>query len=91
MILSDSLLALRALEKLKTDHPLLTQIQYMLHRIKVDQKEEVHMWAPGHVGTRRNEAADRAAKEFLGKEPTDWFMPFSDCQIYTSGLAERME
>ena len=34
------------------------------------------MWVSGHVGVRRNEAAGRAAKEVLDKEPTDDLMPF---------------
>ena len=41
VIFSDSLSALQALEKLKTDHPLLIQIRDMLHKIDVDQKEIV--------------------------------------------------
>ena len=49
MICSDSLSALQALEKLKSNHPLLIQIQDMLHNIEIDQKE-VFMWVPGHVG-----------------------------------------
>ena len=39
MIFSDSLSALQALEKLKIDHPLLIQIQDLLHKINADQKE----------------------------------------------------
>ncbi|WP_419633474.1 ribonuclease H family protein, partial [Thiolapillus sp.] len=56
MIFSDSLSALQALGKLKTDHPLLIQIQEFLHKINADQKEIVFMWVPGHVGIRGNEA-----------------------------------
>ena len=59
---SDSLSALQALGKIKTDHPLLIQIQELLHKISADQKKLVFMWVPGHVGIRENEAADRAAK-----------------------------
>ena len=36
------------------------------------------MWVAGDIGIRGNEAADRAAKEALEKEPTDDLMPFSD-------------
>ena len=50
MICSDSLSALQALEKLKSDHPLLIQIQDMQHKIEIDQKKVVFMWVPGHVG-----------------------------------------
>ena len=57
MIFSDSLSALQALETFKSDHHLLIQIQDMLHRIEIDQKEVVFMWFPGHVGIRENEAA----------------------------------
>ena len=39
MIFSDSLSALQALRKLKTDHPLLIQIQELLHKINADRKE----------------------------------------------------
>ena len=68
MIFLDSLSALPALEKLKTDHPLLIQIQELLHKINADQKEIVFMSVPGHVGIRGNEAADRPAKKALDKK-----------------------
>ena len=69
MIFSDSLSALKAMENLKSDNPLLIQIQDMLHKIETDQKDIVFMWVPGHVTVHGNEAADRAAKEALEKEP----------------------
>ena len=65
---SDSLSALQELRKLKTDHPLLIQIQELLHKMNADRKEIVFMWVPGHVGIRGNETADRAAKEALDKK-----------------------
>ena len=81
MVFSDSLSAVQALGKLKTDHPLPIQIQELLHKINADQKEIVFMWVPGHVGIRGNEAADRTAKEALDNKPTADLMPFSDLKL----------
>ena len=60
MIFSDPLSTLQALEKLKPDHPMLKQIQDMLHKLEVDQKKTVSLWASGHIGIRGNEIADTA-------------------------------
>ena len=54
---SDSLSAFPALGNLKTDHPLLVQIQVILQNIDVDEKETVFMWVPGHVAIWGNGAA----------------------------------
>ena len=95
MNFSDSLSALQALGKLKTDHPLPKHIQKLLHKSNADQNEIVFMWVPGHVGIRGNEAADRAAKEALDKKVDSrthaFFGPKTfHCQICVSNLAERM-
>ena len=56
----------------------------MLHKIEADQKEVVFTWVPECVDIRGNEAADRAAKEALQKEPIDDLMPFSDLKSLTA-------
>ena len=79
-----SLSVLQALGKLKkTDHPLLIQIQNLLHKINADQNDLIFMWVPGHVGIRGNEAADRAAREALDqKKQTKKKQPIS-CLFWT--------
>ena len=80
----DSLSALQALGKLKTEHPVLIQTQELLHNINADQKEIVFMWVPGLVGIEGNAAAYRAVKAALDKKPTDDLMPFSDLKPLTA-------
>ena len=84
MIFSALLSALEALKNFKTDHPLLIQIQELLHKINADKKETILIWVPGHIGIQGNEAADRATKEALNTEPTAGLAPFSDLKPLTS-------
>ena len=84
MIFSDSLSALQVLKNFKIDHPLLIQIQELLHKINANKKETVFMWVPGHIGIRGNETADRAAKEALNTEPMAGLIPFSSLKPLTS-------
>ena len=84
LLFSYSLSALQALGKLKTDYPLVIQLQEPLHKINADEKETDFMWVPGHVGIRGNEVADRAAKKALDNKPTADLMPFSDLKPSTA-------
>ena len=69
---------------LKMDH---SQIQDMLHKIDVDQKD---FFFSGHAGIRENEAPDRAAKEALDREPTDDLIPFSDLKSLTAKYVRQI-
>ena len=66
---------------LKTDHPLLIQIQELLHKINANKKETIFMWVLGHIDSQGNKAAVRATKE---AEPTTGLIPFSDLRPLTS-------
>ena len=83
-------MSLQALVKLKSDHAVLTQIQDMINKTEIDQKEVVFMLVPGHVGIRGNEAEDGAAKEALVKEPIDDLTPFSDLNPLTAKYTRQV-
>ena len=84
MIFSELLSALQALKNFKTDHPLLIQVQELLHKINADKKETIFLWFPRHTDVRGNEAADGAAKEALNTELTAGLIPFSDLKPLTA-------
>ena len=85
MIFSDSLSALQALRKLKTDHPLLIQIQELLYKINADQKEIVFMWVSRH--SRQFEELRlliELPKKLLTKKTTADLIPFLDPKPLTA-------
>ena len=50
MVFLDLPSALQVPKNFKTDHPLLIQIQELVHKINADKKETIFMWVPGHTG-----------------------------------------
>ena len=84
MVFLDLPSALQAPKNFKTDHPLLIQIQELVHKINADKKETIFMWVPGHTGIWGNKAADRAVIEALYTEPTAGLIPFFNLKPLTS-------
>ena len=85
MILSDSLSSLQAVFNLKCDHPSLVHILELYINLTRDGKQIVFIWVPGHVGIRRNAAADSAAKDAIVGDISVEHIPFSDiksCNLY---------
>ena len=85
MIFSDSLSALQALGKLKTDHPLLIQVQDLLQKIDADQKEIIFMWV---LDMWLFEAIRLLTK--IRQSLALFGLKTFNCQMYISNLAERM-
>ena len=59
---------------MKYDHLLLARIL----ELHLDGKEIVFIRVPGHVGIRRNSAADSAAKDALDGDISEELIPLSD-------------
>ena len=98
IIFSDSLSALQALGKLKTDHPLLIQIQELLHMINAGQKPIVFLCRfLDMLVFEETRLLIELRKKLLTTTKTDsrshaFFGPKTlNCQICISNLAERME
>ena len=95
MIFSDPLSALQALGKLKTDHPLLIQIQELLHKINKDQKVIVFTEFLDMLVFEETRLLIELRKKLLIKKTNSrshaFFGPKTfNCQICISNLAERM-
>ena len=85
MILSDSFSSLQSILNLKYDHPALVQILELYTETTREGREIVKfIWVPGHVGIRRNSAADSAAKDALDGDISVELIPFSDLKSRTN-------
>ena len=62
VIFTNSISCLRALDHLKTDHPIISQILSKLNSLTATGFDGHLCWLPGHVGIPGNARADRAAK-----------------------------
>ena len=67
--------SLRAIFNLKYDHPILVQLLEVYMELTRDGRETVFIWVPGHVGIRRNSAADSAAKDAHDGDISDELTP----------------
>jgi len=72
-ICCDSEAALKALQAARTTSPLVCQCQQALNDISIRHAVGL-FWVPGHAGMRRNEIADKLARDgsaqwFVGPEP----------------------
>jgi hypothetical protein len=72
-ICSDSQVAMKALQAIRTTSPLVHQCQRALNDISAQHVVRLY-WVPGHVGVRGNEITDGLARDssgrgFLGPEP----------------------
>jgi len=73
---SSFLSSLQSIFHLKCDYPILVQILELYTDLTRDRKEIVFIWVPGHVGIRRNSAADSASKDALVGDISVELIPF---------------
>ena len=82
MICVDSLSVLQSIENLRISNPLIKNLITRYDETIKFGKEVIFCWVPSHVGIPGNEAADRAAKEALDKEISEFFIPATDFSPY---------
>ena len=63
IIYSDSRSSIQLIDKLTSNHPIVTQIHCCLSRLAASGKLVKFCWVPGHVNVHGNDAADRLAGE----------------------------
>ena len=82
IIFSDSLSVLLSLHNMKLDNPLILKLLEKLHHLSCAHKTIHLCWIPSHIGIRRNEAADMAAKESLNLDITASQVPYTDLKCH---------
>nr|XP_022905277.1 uncharacterized protein LOC111417282 [Onthophagus taurus] len=61
VIVTDSLSALKSLQAMCPNEPMVRMVGELLHVILLSGKQIVFIWVPGHIGIEGNERADKAA------------------------------
>ena len=71
VICTDSKSAVQAILADESVHPMIIDIQDLLHDLKEEGRECVVLWVPGHRGIHGNEVADMHAKQAAQREETE--------------------
>ena len=77
IIYTDSLSVMQALEREKTDNPLVVTLLEKLSKL-CGRADIVNCWLRSHIGISGNEEADKAAKDALSLEILPYKVPFND-------------
>ena len=78
VVFSDSLSSLMALRGTSFDNPLVLKVREEYSHLVQQGKLISFVWIPSHVGIRGNEEADKAAKDALQLQISNFKIPFKD-------------
>ena len=78
IVYSDSLSAIDALKSYLPKHPIVLEIQVLLHKLKTKNISVTICWIPAHIGLRGNEDVDKVAKEAINKPCLQKKVPCED-------------
>ena len=87
LILTDSLSAIDAINKIKNKHPIISQIKNI---IQDSQTNITICWTPAHTGIQGNETAEKLAKEAISTENiTNISLPRNDIQANFKAIIKK--
>ena len=93
VIFTDSMSILQAVESLESKNPLVNKVLQTCQEILSGNKYITFCWIPSHNDIRRNEDADRAAKDALSKaEPENFelmYRRFYENPAFVSSLWQK--